>query len=53
MAEWAPGTTRQNNGYTYTWDVTHDFNGLITLMGGPQSEANLDQLSRTARTLEV
>jgi predicted alpha-1,2-mannosidase len=37
----------ENNGYTYTWDVTHDFNGLITLMGGTaRAEANLDQLFR-------
>lgn len=37
----------ENNGYTYTWDVTHDFNGLITLMGGARkAAANLDQLFR-------
>jgi predicted alpha-1,2-mannosidase len=37
----------ENNGYTYTWDVTHDFNGLIALMGGPgKATANLDQLFR-------
>ena len=24
----------ENNGYTYTWDVAHDFDGLIALMGG-------------------
>ena len=37
----------ENNGYTYTWDVPHDFNGLITLMGGTaKAEANLDQLFR-------
>lgn len=37
----------ENNGYTYTWDVTHDFNGLIALMGGTaKAEANLDQLFR-------
>ena len=37
----------ENNGYTYTWDVMHDFNGLIQLMGGPASAtANLDQLFR-------
>ena len=37
----------ENNGYTYTWDVAHDFNGLIALMGGPaKAEANLDQLFR-------
>jgi predicted alpha-1,2-mannosidase len=37
----------ENNGYTYTWDVLHDFSGLINLMGGTKSaEANLDQLFR-------
>jgi predicted alpha-1,2-mannosidase len=37
----------ENNGYTYTWDVAHDFNGLVALMGGTaQAEANLDQLFR-------
>jgi predicted alpha-1,2-mannosidase len=37
----------ENNGYTYTWDVIHDFNGLIALMGGTsKAEANLDQLFR-------
>lgn len=37
----------ENNGYTYTWDVTHDFNGLIALMGGAgKATANLDQLFR-------
>ncbi len=37
----------ENNGYTYTWDVMHDFNGLIALMGGTaKAEANLDQLFR-------
>ncbi|MFT4113020.1 GH92 family glycosyl hydrolase [Silvibacterium sp.] len=37
----------ENNGYTYTWDVGHDYAGLIDLMGGPQkAEANLDQLFR-------
>lgn len=37
----------ENNGYTYTWDVAQDFNGLFTLMGGTQkAEANLDQLFR-------
>ena len=24
----------ENNGYTYTWDVMHDYGGLIALMGG-------------------
>ena len=37
----------ENNGYTYTWDVLHDFNGLIALMGGTEkATANLDQLFR-------
>ncbi len=37
----------ENNGYTYTWDVAHDFSGLIELMGGPaKATANLDQLFR-------
>jgi predicted alpha-1,2-mannosidase len=37
----------ENNGYTYTWDVAHDFNGLIALMGGAgNAAANLDQLFR-------
>jgi predicted alpha-1,2-mannosidase len=37
----------ENNGYTYTWDVAHDFNGLASLMGGTaKAEANLDQLFR-------
>jgi predicted alpha-1,2-mannosidase len=37
----------ENNGYTYTWDVQHDFNGLIAAMGGTaKAEANLDQLFR-------
>jgi len=35
----------ENNGYTYTWDVGHDYAGLVDLMGGTQkAEANLDQL---------
>jgi predicted alpha-1,2-mannosidase len=37
----------ENNGYTYTWDVAQDFDGLIALMGGTaKAEANLDQLFR-------
>jgi len=37
----------ENNGYTYTWDVMHDVNGLVALMGGPaKAEANLDRLFR-------
>jgi predicted alpha-1,2-mannosidase len=37
----------ENNGYTYTWDVMHDYGGLIALMGGERkAEENLDQLFR-------
>ncbi len=37
----------ENNGYTYQWDVIHDFNGLFELMGGREkAEANLDELFR-------
>ena len=37
----------ENNGYTYTWDVLQDFNGLVQLMGGTaKATANLDQLFR-------
>ena len=37
----------ENNGYTYTWDVAHDYNGLIALMGGTaKAQGNLDQLFR-------
>lgn len=37
----------ENNGYTYTWDVGHDYAGLIEMMGGVQrAQANLDQLFR-------
>jgi predicted alpha-1,2-mannosidase len=37
----------ENNGYTYTWDVAQDFNGLIEMMGGTaKAAANLDQLFR-------
>ncbi len=37
----------ENNGYTYTWDVVHDTQGLIGMMGGREkAEANLDQLFR-------
>ena len=37
----------ENNVYTYTWDVMHDVNGLVALMGGTaKAEANLDQLFR-------
>jgi predicted alpha-1,2-mannosidase len=39
--------TTENNGYTYDWDVQHDLQGLVGLMGGRiQAEANLDQLFR-------
>ena len=37
----------ENNGYTYTWDVMQDVNGLAELMGGTgKAQANLDQLFR-------
>ena len=37
----------ENNGYTYTWDVAQDFDGLIKMMGGVEkAEAILDQLFR-------
>ena len=37
----------ENNGWTYTWDVAQDYDGLFTLMGGKaRAEANLDQLFR-------
>ena len=37
----------ENNGYTYNWDVMHDYDGLITLLGGRgKAEARLDQLFR-------
>lgn len=37
----------ENNGYTYTWDVGHDYAGLFEMMGGVRpAEANLDQLFR-------
>ena len=37
----------ENNGWTYTWDVVHDYDGLFTLMGGKEkARANLDQLFR-------
>ncbi|HVU08345.1 MAG TPA: GH92 family glycosyl hydrolase [Verrucomicrobiae bacterium] len=39
--------TTENNGYTYDWDVQHDLQGLIELMGGrEQAAAKLDQLFR-------
>lgn len=37
----------ENNGWTYTWDVAHDYAGLFALMGGrDKAEENLDQLFR-------
>ncbi len=37
----------ENNGWTYAWDVKHDIDGLITLLGGQKAaEARLDQLFR-------
>jgi predicted alpha-1,2-mannosidase len=37
----------ENNGWTYAWQVQHDVDGLITLLGGKKSaEARLDQLFR-------
>ena len=37
----------ENNGWTYAWQVQHDIDGLITLLGGKKSaEERLDQLFR-------
>lgn len=37
----------ENNGWTYAWDVQHDVDGLIELLGGKKAaEARLDQLFR-------
>ena len=37
----------ENNGWTYAWDVQHDIDGLIDLLGGKEAaEARLDQLFR-------
>ncbi|MFR9524300.1 MAG: GH92 family glycosyl hydrolase [Rikenellaceae bacterium] len=37
----------ENNGWTYAWDVPHDVDGLIELLGGKESaEKRLDQLFR-------
>ncbi|SHL89824.1 alpha-1,2-mannosidase, putative [Mucilaginibacter sp. OK098] len=37
----------ENNGWTYLWQVQHDINGLINLMGGSSDfEAKLDRLFR-------
>jgi predicted alpha-1,2-mannosidase len=39
--------TTENNGYTYDWDVQHDLQGLVELMGGrAAADAKLDQLFR-------
>ncbi|HVU26277.1 MAG TPA: GH92 family glycosyl hydrolase [Verrucomicrobiae bacterium] len=39
--------TTENNGYTYDWDVQHDLQGLVELMGGrEQAATKLDQLFR-------
>lgn len=37
----------ENNGWTYKWQVQHDVNGLVSLMGGKKNfENSLDQLYR-------
>lgn len=37
----------ENNGWTYAWDVQHDIDGLISLLGGKKmAENRLDQLFR-------
>jgi len=37
----------ENNGWTYAWDVQHDIEGLINLLGGKKAaEDRLDQLFR-------
>lgn len=37
----------ENNGWTYAWQVQHDIDGLITLLGGKKkAEERLDQLFR-------
>lgn len=37
----------ENNGWTYAWDVQHDIEGLIRLLGGKNSaQKRLDQLFR-------
>lgn len=37
----------ENNGWTYKWQVQHDVNGLVGLMGGKKNfEKSLDQLYR-------
>ena len=45
----------ENNGYTYTWDVKHDYGGLIALMGGDaqgRGESG-SAVSRATRPIEV
>ena len=38
----------ENNAYTFTWDVKHDIEGLIALMGGREAaEQKLDELFHT------
>lgn len=38
----------ENNAYTFTWDVKHDMQGLISLMGGREkAEQKLDELFHT------
>lgn len=38
----------ENNAYTFTWDVKHDMEGLIELMGGREkAEQKLDELFHT------
>jgi predicted alpha-1,2-mannosidase len=37
----------ENNGWTYAWDVQHDIDGLIQLLGGKKAaEQRLDQMFR-------
>ena len=37
----------ENNGYTYNWDVMHDYDGLFNLVGGREkAQERLDQLFR-------
>ena len=45
----------ENNGYTYTWDVTQDFDGLIAYDGRNRKGRGQpgSALSRTARPIEV
>ena len=45
----------ENNGYTYTWDVTHDYNGLFALMGGTGKGAGQSRpaFPRAARPFEI